>query len=196
MVGALLLTLLVVAAPVSDDARAVGVLAVAGGATTLIVLGALSAHVGTLRQRLNERLVRHTLLGRMWPIFASAAEGLAGLRSARALAALSGWSVAVWTLNTLSYWTMLLALDLSLPLTAAMLIIVVTGLVAIVPSSPGYIGVFHFTIQQTLVQAYRVEPSIGLSYALLIHAVTYLGTTILGLLFLWREGLSLRNVAV
>jgi len=64
----------------------------------------------------------------------------------------------------------------------------------LIPSSPGYIGTFHFFAMSALA-VFGAARETALSYALVSHAMQYLLVTGLGLLFLWRENLSLLRIS-
>ena len=88
----------------------------------------------------------------------------------------------------------MLAMGLNLPYAAAILVMTVTSVVVVLPSSPGYIGVFHYFAVLTLVSVYGVDKSNALSYALIIHAFTYLWLTALGIFSIWHEGLTYQRL--
>ena len=70
----------------------------------------------------------------------------------------------------------------------------VTSLVVVIPSSPGYVGVFHFVAVLTLTTIFNTDKSAALSYAVVIHAVSYLMLTILGIFSIWKEGLTYQRL--
>jgi glycosyltransferase 2 family protein len=75
-------------------------------------------------------------------------------------------------------------------LAAAAFVQVVVALGATVPSSPGYVGVYHAAAVQALA-AFGVPPNEALAYALVSHAANFGLLIIIGVFYLWREGLSL-----
>ena len=66
------------------------------------------------------------------------------------------------------------------------------SLAVIVPSSPGFIGVFQFVGQQALVIPFgeKYSDSSALAIALIAHIVYYIVSTLLGIIGLWRIGQS------
>jgi len=76
---------------------------------------------------------------------------------------------------------------------AALFVMVVANLGILIPSSPGYIGTFHFFALSALA-VFGVARETALSYAVVSHAMQYLLVTGLGILFLWRENLSLLRI--
>ena len=63
---------------------------------------------------------------------------------------------------------------------------------AMVPSTPGYVGVFDAPAKYVLVLS-GVPNSLAASYILVLHAALLVPVIALGLFFLWQFGLSLRT---
>lgn len=120
-------------------------------------------------------------------------DGLQILRSPMVMAQAGVWSVVVWLLSGVAYYCVLRAFDLSLSITAGIFVLAVTTLVLIVPSTPGYIGVFDAAAVLTL-SVFGIERSLALSCALVLHAVTYVTFSGMGLLSLLRQSVSLSAV--
>jgi len=59
----------------------------------------------------------------------------------------------------------------------------------VVPSSPGYIGVFEY-ITVVALSLFGVDKESALGYALVLHALSYLVVAVLGLVAIWIEGYS------
>lgn len=74
----------------------------------------------------------------------------------------------------------------------ALFMMVSLSLAVIVPSSPGFIGVFQFVGQQALVIPFgdKYSVSSALAITLAAHLVYYILSTLLGLVGLWRIGQS------
>jgi len=101
------------------------------------------------------------------------------------LAQALGWSVASWAVSALLVYTVLRAFDVDVPFSAAVFVMCATALGMVVPSSPGYIGVFHAIAIQSLVNVFDVDRSRAASFALLQHALLYLTPIAFGGVFLW-----------
>jgi hypothetical protein len=86
------------------------------------------------------------------------------------------------------------ALDIDAPVTVAVLLTCTTNLAMLLPSSPGYLGVFHAAATLSLLP-FDVGPSRALSFAILAHLVNVVPVSLLGAAFLlWgRESLSFRS---
>jgi uncharacterized protein (TIRG00374 family) len=114
-------------------------------------------------------------------------DALAVLRYREVVAALTFWQVVVWLESALGNYLVMVALGLPAPFAAAVFVTIVTSLGMIVPSAPGYVGVFHY-LSVVAVTAFGVDASQAMSYALVSHAVTYGSFVVGGLYYVWRGG--------
>jgi len=119
----------------------------------------------------------------------SALDGLAALGSWRQALAVGGWSLVIWLTAALQFYLVLPAVGLHLPFAAALLVLCLTSLGMVVPSSPGYVGVFEYLTVLAL-SLYGVGREVALGYALVLHAVLYLSSFVLGVTGIWFEGYS------
>ncbi|MBI3914650.1 MAG: flippase-like domain-containing protein [Chloroflexi bacterium] len=126
----------------------------------------------------------------LWGALEALIDGFAILRAPRALLGVALWSIFAWTIGGGVYWITMRAVGIDLPLSAAYLVMTVTSLGVVVPSSPGYLGVFHAVAVGILTQVYHQDPALSLSYAIVVHAFVYLWLTALGLYSIWHEGLT------
>lgn len=132
----------------------------------------------------------------LWHMLESLIDGFAVLRSPRPIFGVLVWSLYVWITGGLVFWFVMFATGLvdaagaPLPISAAFLVMTVTSLVVVVPSSPGYLGIFHFWAQVTLTTIYGVDKTTALSYAIVVHATSYLWLMVVGVYAIAREGFS------
>ena len=77
--------------------------------------------------------------------------------------------------------------------TPLLFVVVVTSTGQAVPSSPGYVGVYHFLATQALV-AFGIDEASALAFAVLSHAFSYGTLVIAGLIALWTGGYSLSDL--
>ncbi len=116
--------------------------------------------------------------------------GLSVLRNpTNALAAL-GFSILAWLFEAGMYAVVAMGFGIALPFPIFVLATAVANLVTIVPSTPGYVGVFDVPVKAILVW-FGIDPSMAASYTLMLHAVLVVPVVLLGLVFTWRLGLSL-----
>lgn len=78
----------------------------------------------------------------------------------------------------------------------AIFMMVSLSFAVIIPSSPGFLGVFQFIGQQALVIPFGVKYSASnaLSIALTAHLVYYILSTLLGIIGLWRISISFASI--
>ena len=117
----------------------------------------------------------------------SALEGFAVLRRPAVLVQAVGWSVASWLTSAALVFVTLRAFDLELSFTAALFVMGATSLGMIVPSSPGYIGVYHAIAIETLTSVFGVERADAAGFALVSHALFYLVPIIFAMAYLWSR---------
>jgi uncharacterized protein (TIRG00374 family) len=72
----------------------------------------------------------------------------------------------------------------------SLILLVITCVAVVVPSSPGYVGPYHYLCQITLAM-FAVPAGPALSYATVVHAVSFLPVLLVGLALANYEGMSL-----
>ena len=122
-------------------------------------------------------------------VLRSALEGLTVLRHGEVALGVLGWSVVVWACNLGPFYLVMRAMGLDLPWGVVVFTVSVTALSMIIPSSPGYIGVFESGVILSL-GFFGVEREAALAFALLVHALNYTIVNLLGVIGLWRESLA------
>lgn len=103
------------------------------------------------------------------------------------LAAVAALTAMIWVCAVLSFFTIMQAFNLDQTFAAGALVLGATTLGMVVPSSPGYIGVFHAIAVETLVSVFGVPKEQALTYAVAQHAVIVVVPSILGVTFLLRR---------
>lgn len=63
-----------------------------------------------------------------------------------------------------------------------------------IPSSPGFIGTFHYFCIKGLLLGGVKNKSLAVSYAIVTHLIQYIPECLGGLFFLWKRGLSFREI--
>jgi uncharacterized protein (TIRG00374 family) len=123
--------------------------------------------------------------------------GVSPLRRRRHYAAVAALSLLIWVSYALTYQLLFHAFGFvarfRLPWSAALVAMVITTISVVVPSSPGYIGTFHYLCQLAL-GLFLVPKGPALSYAFVLHALSVFPVFFLGLYFLAREKMSLRSL--
>ena len=137
--------------------------------------------------RLPERLQ-----GKFQPILNNVFQGMRVV-SGRYIVYAFGALLGMWlTVFTVSY-LLLIACGLSLPIQAAVMVVVFVAFGKIIPSSPGAIGTFHYLVILVLM-SFQVSKEVALGYAIVWHAFSFLVEVSLGLAFLFAGNLSLVRI--
>jgi uncharacterized protein (TIRG00374 family) len=118
--------------------------------------------------------------------------GLASLdvmRRPRLLIGLFGWSLIVWIISALTNYLVFLAMRLTMPVWAALLLLAVLQVGTAVPSSPGSIGVFQYLVILTL-SIFALDKNVALGYSVVLYLVIYVPIVLLGVWGLWHEKIT------
>ncbi len=102
-------------------------------------------------------------------------------------------TILVWLFMGASNYFVFLAFGFDLPLEASYFLLVVVSISILVPSSPGFVGVYHAGTVFTLTQ-YGIGKEDALSFALVLHAAQYIPITLMGFYYLKKEHLSLKQL--
>ncbi|MGN6675387.1 MAG: lysylphosphatidylglycerol synthase domain-containing protein, partial [Thermomicrobiales bacterium] len=92
------------------------------------------------------------------------------------------------------YLTVAPAFGLPLSPAGAMLTMAVANLATLVPSTPGYIGVFETGVVLVTNGVLGFDREVALSYAVVLHAALYFPVTLWGLYYWTRDRFSLGAV--
>lgn len=98
-------------------------------------------------------------------------------------------TLVIWCLSLAALMILGAGLSMTLTIGAASLVLVALALGVSVPSGPGFVGTFHYAVVVAL-EAYGVDASTALGYAIVVHAVSTLPIIALGIAVLWRRHLS------
>lgn len=109
----------------------------------------------------------------------SVVNGAASLRRPQDALVIGALSVVVWLFEAAMFVCVLPALGLPLHFGSGVIAMGVTNLGILVPSTPGFIGPFHFFCAQAL-QAQGFGPEVALSYAVLVHLAFFAPVTLWG----------------
>jgi uncharacterized protein (TIRG00374 family) len=139
-----------------------------------------------------ERVAPGGLVGRMARAVQRLVEGMAVMRAPLSLAAAMAWSVPLWCAAAFAIWAVSNAFDIAVPLSGSA---IMTGFVVVgvaVPTPAG-IGGYHaaYQIGATALWSAPVESAVGA--AILLHAITFVPVTLVGLVCMLQEGLKLTH---
>jgi uncharacterized membrane protein YbhN (UPF0104 family) len=189
--GLLLLALAALFVPLPEAIAGAGWLAGAGFVAGAAVLAALALR-GHLIVGLTTRLADRVSPGAGRWAGDAAARFIEGIRSlcqgGRALPTFIS-TLLVWVTELAGVALVARALDLPLGPSALLLVLVLVSLSFLVPAAPGGLGVYELAVMVAL-SAFVVDEHRALSFALVLHLVTYLSSMIQGVAALWVERLS------
>ncbi len=123
----------------------------------------------------------------------SFAAGLQSMQFNRHLGIILLYSLLLWSAFAASNILIMQALDFHFHLLAGFYILLFQVLGVTLPSSPGFIGVYHAAVVAGLA-AFDISFEQALSAAILMHAAFFFPFIAFGLGFLWRENLSLSEI--
>jgi len=121
-------------------------------------------------------------------------EGLQVLKQGKHFIAISFLSAIIGLVLGGIYYFVAVAFDIKLSLPGLLFLLSVIFLGTMIPSSPGYVGTFHYFCIQALFLLGIKDKNLALSYAIVVHLIQYIPESLLGLLFFWKKGFSLREI--
>ena len=119
-------------------------------------------------------------------------QGLAVMRQPRRLLVALGLSIPLWVSIATGIWLTTLAFHITLPFTGAFLVTTIL-VVGVAMPTPGAVGGFHAAYQIAVQTFFGAPDDRAIGAAIVLHAVSFLPVTLLGLAFMAREGLTLGN---
>jgi uncharacterized protein (TIRG00374 family) len=121
------------------------------------------------------------------------AEGTDSLRVPGLWVPLLGWTAVTWAFSLATAWAGCMALNTEPGLPALLFLIVLTSSGQAVPSSPGYVGVYH-ALASFALTSFGVDPATAIGIAIITHAFSYGPLVVVGLVALWTGGYSFGDV--
>ena len=112
-------------------------------------------------------------------------QGMRSLQEAPRACRFAGLTILIWLLDACAAVTVARALDLSLSLHTAFLLLAALGLSSAAPSTPGYIGIYQF-VAVTVLMPLGFTRTHALAYILLYQGVLYCVVLFWGGIFAWR----------
>lgn len=173
------------------------------GIATLLFVGLLGGLIlfATMpwAQRLALSIIRRLLpakIGeRLTSMLTAFVAGLGSLRSASELVRVVVSSLLAWVCEAGMYLLIAIAFGLDVGWPVALLTTAVANLFTLLPSTPGYVGIFEAGVLAVLVGLLNRPEAVALSYAIVLHAALWMPVTVLGLIYLSRESLSWRSLS-
>lgn len=125
---------------------------------------------------------------------AAFADGLGVLRHPARFAAVFGWTMLHWVVQTLSIWIGFRAMDIDVPASASLLLNGISSFASAIPSAPGFFGQFEGSSTLAL-RVYGVPDTLAKSWAIGYHILTFIPITVIGAVYAARIRFSLRDMA-
>jgi uncharacterized protein (TIRG00374 family) len=120
-------------------------------------------------------------------------DGFRIVRDVRLLLQVGALSLLVWVVDVAIIYAMFAAFSLSLPVTAALVLMVVLLIGIAIPTAPGFIGNWHYACILGL-GLFGIPKAQALSFAVIYHFLSVLIILVLGLSFLPFMRLSLADL--
>jgi uncharacterized membrane protein YbhN (UPF0104 family) len=120
-------------------------------------------------------------------------DGLAVFRSPGLLVLAVAWSLAMWAWQTAAFWVGMMAFGIHVGFGAAMFVHGIISFAVAVPAAPGFFGTFQGGAILGL-GVYGVAEAPTVAYSLGFHLGAFIPVTVIGLFYLWRLGISLKEV--
>lgn len=122
------------------------------------------------------------------------ARGLQSIRVERNLVWVILYSALLWGSMAFVNFFIIRSFGLRLPLMASYVLMALQAISVALPSSPGFVGPFHYATVLGL-GFYGVSKETALGAAIVIHISFFLTFTILGLILLWADNISFREIS-
>lgn len=123
----------------------------------------------------------------------SFAEGLAVMRQPARLVAALALSFPLWLSIAAGIWLTSQAFHITFPYTGSFLVMTLL-IVGVAVPTPGAIGGFHAAYQIGVETFFAAPPDRAVGAAIVLHAISFLPVTILGVIFMAQEGLTFSGV--
>lgn len=120
-------------------------------------------------------------------------EGLSLIHSGKGISLIFLQTVLLWGYISIVLWVLFYGFGLHLPFYACLVLMVAITFGVMIPSSPGFVGTYHFFCSEVLT-LFGISKEVSLSYAVVSHIVIFFPVVILGLLSLSRLNLSFRQI--
>jgi uncharacterized protein (TIRG00374 family) len=139
------------------------------------------------------RLLPGSLSSRAEEIVEKFIGGLKVFRNVPSLLWILAWSILIWLVVGISNYFIFLAFDQHPAVFASFILLGIVSLAVMLPSSPGFVGTFHYACVASFV-ILNLNQAASRPFSIVLHASQYIPVTLLGLYYLKREHLSLKTI--
>lgn len=175
--------------------RPVRISAAVGGSAAMalmVVMFLLASHperVGRLVFGMN-RVLPHRMADALARFALAFSQGLAVARTPRPLVIAMLWSFPLWLVISVQAWCVTQAIGIDMPLSGGFLLQALLVIGVAVPT-PGAVGGFHEAYRVGVTTFFGASNDAAVGGAIILHAVSFVPVTLVGLWFMARDGLSL-----
>jgi glycosyltransferase 2 family protein len=169
-----------------------GLVAAATALAGAVVLFALAGHperMGRWALRI-ERVLPERLARTVATFVETFAQGLAVMRQPRQLVIALALSIPLWCAIAAGIWLTSQAFHITFPFGASFLVTTLLVVGVAVPT-PGAVGGFHLAYQVAVQMFFSTPPERAVGAAIVLHAISFVPVTLLGIAFMAKEGLTL-----
>jgi uncharacterized protein (TIRG00374 family) len=139
------------------------------------------------------KLLPSSLSSRAGEIVEKFISGLKVFRNIPSLMWILAWSILIWVVVGISNYFIFLAFGQYPTVFASFILLGIVSLAVMLPSSPGFVGTFHYACVASFV-ILSLDEGVSRPFSIILHASQYIPVTLLGLYYLKREHLSLKTI--
>lgn len=133
------------------------------------------------------------LRGKITGLFENFYNGMKIIKNPAAALVIAAMTLLVWAIYGLMVFLCMRAFGIELGLPEAFLVMAIISMSVVIPSSPGYVGTWELCAKLGL-GIFKISPEIAISFALGYHLLSWLPVVILGLFFMFKNGVSLSKI--
>jgi glycosyltransferase 2 family protein len=172
--------------------KAGGLGVAAGTAAILVLFFFLAGHpekLGRASMRV-EKIVPERFAHKIAVVVQTFAEGLAVIRRPQQMFMVVLWSIPLWLSIAAGIWLVTRAFHIECSFVGSFLTMTILVVGVAVPT-PGAVGGFHEAYRIAVTSFFRAPNDAAVGAAIVLHAISFVPVTILGIVFMAREGLTL-----
>jgi uncharacterized protein (TIRG00374 family) len=173
------------------ELKAAGLILFAGILVLLLFLYYLKTKPDPVKKliRKAERFLPAKFAHSLDDILDSFIQGLSILHDPKLLGQIAVYSIVFWLIICAGFWAGVRAYVPGFAFISTFLVMTLLAIGIAVPT-PGGIGSYHLACKLGLTVFFNVPEAKASAVALVTHAIAFIPMTLLGILFLWKEGLS------
>jgi glycosyltransferase 2 family protein len=176
--------------------QASAALAAAAAAVLMLLMWVLAHHperVGNIVRGLN-RVLPHRIADALGGVAHRFSEGLAVAKTPRPLVMALLWSFPIWIFIAMEAWLVTIAFGINMSMTGSYLLQALLVIGVAVPT-PGAVGGFHEAYRIGVTTFFGAPNDAAVAAAIVLHAISFLPVTFVGVFLMASEGLSLGRLS-